>query len=220
LKILGEAFLKAKTARFQILDLIEKEIAAPRAKISPNAPEILMMKVKKPDQIGLIIGLRRQNHQRDPRRDARGRHHYRRRWLGLHNRQGRYGREAREIIANMTKRIFAGEEIRRRSNTAYGLRLLRQDRSECGRHGSCLGDGPIPRRTGRDLRKGRRQSAGSLVKEIDEKGRINLSVKQANPAFFVQEAGDAKPFGGGGLAQGENGGRPPQRSSRKGWKIM
>lgn len=55
LKILAEAFEKAKAARFQILDVIQKEIAAPRPKISPNAPEIIVMKIK-PDQIGLVIG--------------------------------------------------------------------------------------------------------------------------------------------------------------------
>ena len=33
-----------------------------------------------------------------------------------------------------------------------------------------------------------------VVKEIDEKGRINLSVKQANPSFFEGK----KPAGGGG----------------------
>ena len=55
LKILSEAFEKAKVARFKILDLIEKEIAVPRADISPNAPKILTLTIKQ-DQIGFIIG--------------------------------------------------------------------------------------------------------------------------------------------------------------------
>ena len=50
-----------------------------------------------------------------------------------------------------------------------------------------------------------------MVKEIDEKGRINLSVKQANPAFFVQKPETPKPFGGGGFGGRRDGGRPPQR---------
>ncbi|TSC55294.1 MAG: polyribonucleotide nucleotidyltransferase, partial [Parcubacteria group bacterium Greene0416_79] len=53
--ILAEAFAKARAARLKILDLIEKEIPAPRADISPRAPKITVMKVKK-DQIGLVIG--------------------------------------------------------------------------------------------------------------------------------------------------------------------
>ena len=53
--ILKEALVQGKEARLKILDVIEKEIPAPRADISPNAPKILIMKIKT-DQIGLVIG--------------------------------------------------------------------------------------------------------------------------------------------------------------------
>ncbi len=52
---LKEAMVQAKAARLQILDVIEKEIPAPRADISPTAPKILVMKIR-PDQIGGVIG--------------------------------------------------------------------------------------------------------------------------------------------------------------------
>ncbi len=55
IKILGEAMKQSKKARTTILDKIEKEIPSPRAQISPNAPKILIIKIK-PDQIGMIIG--------------------------------------------------------------------------------------------------------------------------------------------------------------------
>ena len=55
LKTLTEAFAQAKKARMQILEVITTEIAAPRADISPRAPKILTLKVKV-DQIGLVIG--------------------------------------------------------------------------------------------------------------------------------------------------------------------
>ncbi|OGI95543.1 polyribonucleotide nucleotidyltransferase [Candidatus Nomurabacteria bacterium RIFCSPLOWO2_01_FULL_42_17] len=55
IKILGEAMIQAKNARMIILDRIEKEIPAPRKDISPNAPKILIIKIK-PDMIGLVIG--------------------------------------------------------------------------------------------------------------------------------------------------------------------
>ncbi len=55
LHILNEALEKARVARLAILDVIEKAIAAPREKISPNAPEIVIVKIKQ-DQIGLVIG--------------------------------------------------------------------------------------------------------------------------------------------------------------------
>jgi len=55
IKILTEAMNQSKNARLTILEAIEKAIPAPRAEISPNAPRILIMKIK-PDQIGLVIG--------------------------------------------------------------------------------------------------------------------------------------------------------------------
>jgi polyribonucleotide nucleotidyltransferase len=55
IKILSEAMIQSKKARVAILDTIEKEIVKPRTDISPNAPKILIMKIK-PDQIGMIIG--------------------------------------------------------------------------------------------------------------------------------------------------------------------
>ena len=54
-KALKEAMVQAKTARLKILDVIEKEISAPRKDISVNAPKILVTKIR-PDQIGGVIG--------------------------------------------------------------------------------------------------------------------------------------------------------------------
>lgn len=53
--VLVEAFAQAKKARLQILEVITAAISAPRADISPRAPKILVTKVKV-DQIGLVIG--------------------------------------------------------------------------------------------------------------------------------------------------------------------
>ena len=55
IKILGEAMRQSKTARVAIIDRIEKEIPQPRANISPNAPKILIIKIN-PEKIGLVIG--------------------------------------------------------------------------------------------------------------------------------------------------------------------
>jgi len=54
-QILRDALEKAKAARIQILEVIEKEIPKPRADISPNAPKILVIKIL-PSQIGMVIG--------------------------------------------------------------------------------------------------------------------------------------------------------------------
>lgn len=53
--ILGEALAKAKAARLHILTTIESTLAAPRAHISPRAPEIVSLMIL-PEQIGLVIG--------------------------------------------------------------------------------------------------------------------------------------------------------------------
>lgn len=53
--IIVEALEKARIARLHILDKIESTISAPRKEISPNAPRVVIIKIK-PDQIGLVIG--------------------------------------------------------------------------------------------------------------------------------------------------------------------
>ncbi len=55
ISILAEAMEQARVARLQILETIEGEISVPRADISPNAPKILITKIKI-DQIGMVIG--------------------------------------------------------------------------------------------------------------------------------------------------------------------
>lgn len=55
IKILGEAMRQSKKARLEILDTIEKEIPKVRENISPNAPKILMINID-PEKIGLVIG--------------------------------------------------------------------------------------------------------------------------------------------------------------------
>ena len=53
--VLKDALVRAKTARLKILETIVKEIAEPRKDISPNAPKIVTVKINK-DQIGMVIG--------------------------------------------------------------------------------------------------------------------------------------------------------------------
>jgi len=55
LTVLAEAFAQAKKARLQILDVIAGAIAQPRADIHPRAPKIITLRVQV-DQIGLVIG--------------------------------------------------------------------------------------------------------------------------------------------------------------------
>ena len=54
-KVLSEALEKAKTARLAILDLMLKTLPASREKISPHAPTVIIVKID-PAKIGEVIG--------------------------------------------------------------------------------------------------------------------------------------------------------------------
>jgi polyribonucleotide nucleotidyltransferase len=53
--IIKEAIKRGNEALSEIIDVIEKEIKEPRPEISPNAPEIRIIKIQK-EQIGMVIG--------------------------------------------------------------------------------------------------------------------------------------------------------------------
>ena len=53
--VLKEALAQARTARMQILDVMEAQIAEPRKELSPYAPKIKMMNIN-PDKIKDVIG--------------------------------------------------------------------------------------------------------------------------------------------------------------------
>ncbi len=55
IKILGEALRDAKNARLTILESITNAISEPRADISPNAPKIKTITID-PEKIGMVIG--------------------------------------------------------------------------------------------------------------------------------------------------------------------
>lgn len=55
LEIIKEAFLQAKKARLEILDVITKELPAPRPELPSNAPRILKMQIST-EKIGAVIG--------------------------------------------------------------------------------------------------------------------------------------------------------------------
>jgi polyribonucleotide nucleotidyltransferase len=54
-RILREALERAKDARLKILEVMQKEIAAPRSEISPRAPKIITITID-PKKIGMVIG--------------------------------------------------------------------------------------------------------------------------------------------------------------------
>lgn len=203
LKILAEAFVKAKAARFKILDVIEKEIAAPRSSISPNAPEILIMKVK-PEQIGLIIGtggktineIRDVTHVEDITIEDDG--------SVFITGKGGTAEKAREIIANMTKEYMPGEkydgEVTRLMDFGFFVKI--GPNAEGLVHVSEMAPFRVER-VETYVKEG--DKVPVMVKEIDEKGRINLSVKQANADFFKKKEEAPRPAGRGPSNGGHGG---------------
>ena len=55
LDLTRQAFAQAKTARFQILEIMAKTLAAPRPELSKYAPRMETLRIP-PDKIGLLIG--------------------------------------------------------------------------------------------------------------------------------------------------------------------
>ncbi len=174
LKILKEAFEKAHAARMTILDLIEKEIKAPRKNISPNAPQILTMQVKQ-DQIGLIIGsggktikeIKENTGVEDITIEDDGS-------VFITGKNGT-AEKAKEIIYNMTREYKAGEKFEGEITKVveFGVFVRVAGNTEGLIHVS-----EIKSLEGAKLSD--RFKVGSkinvVIKAIDEKKRINLSV--------------------------------------------
>ena len=191
LPVLVEAFEKAKVARFKILDVIEKEIAAPRAKISPNAPEIIVMKIK-PEQIGLVIGtggktineIRDVTHVEDITIEDDG--------SIFITGKNETAAKAKEIIFNMTREYMPGEkfdgEVVRLMD--FGAFVKIGPNAEGLVHVSEIAPFRVER-VETYLKEG--DKVPVAVKEIDEKGRMNLSIKAANPDFFTKREETPKP---------------------------
>ena len=192
--ILTEALEKAKSARLRILEVMEKELAAPRPDISPNAPKILSIKIKV-DQIGLVIGgggktingiMEKTGAEIDIEDD------------GMVFVTGKNGaaEAALEIIAGMTREYLPGErfdgEVTRLMD--FGAFVKIGYNAEGLVHISELAPWRVNKVT--DLVK-EGDIVPVMVREVDEKGRLNLSIKAANPTFFKRPAGATDSEGGG-----------------------
>lgn len=191
LEILKEAFEKAKSARLRILDVIEKEIGKPREKISPNAPEIIVMKIK-PDQIGLVIGtggktineIRDTTLVEDITIEDDG--------TVFITGKNETAQKAKEIIYSMTREYVAGDkfegEVTRLMD--FGAFVKIGPNTEGLVHVSEIAPFRVER-VETYLKEG--DKVPVMVKETDEKGRINLSIKSINPNFFTKKEETPKP---------------------------
>ncbi len=185
--ILVEALAGAKAARLQILDVIEKEIAQPRAAISARAPEILSLKVK-PDQIGLVIGgggktingIREVTLVDDITIEDDG--------SVFITGRGGSAQKAKVMIEALVKEYKPGEvydgEVTRLMDFGAFVRVGPGKDAEGLVHVSEVAAFRINKisdavNVGDKVRV--------MIKEIDDKGRINLSIKMADPEFAVKK---------------------------------
>ncbi|MDB5225666.1 MAG: polyribonucleotide nucleotidyltransferase, polyribonucleotide nucleotidyltransferase [Candidatus Adlerbacteria bacterium] len=185
-EILTEALAGAKAARLQILDVIEKEIQAPRPNISPRAPEILSLTVK-PDQIGMVIGgggktingIRDITKVDDITIEDDG--------SVFITGKGGSAAKAKAMIEALVKEYKPGEvydgEVTRLMDFGAFVRVGPGKDAEGLVHVSEVAPFKINKISdavaiGDKVRV--------MIKEIDEKGRINLSIKMADPEFAIR----------------------------------
>ena len=200
LPVLTQAFAQAKTARIQILEVITKEIPAPRPDISPRAPKILTIVVKK-DQIGLVIGpggktingIRERTLADDITIEEDG-------TIFITGKNGAAEAAFKEI-ADLTREYMVGDRfegpvVRLMDFGAFVKISPNQD-------------GLVHVSEVAPFRIGKISDAVQLgdivpvvLKEIDEKGRYNLSIKAADPEWAARKG--LKPDESGG---DRNGGR-------------
>ncbi|MEK7480251.1 MAG: polyribonucleotide nucleotidyltransferase [Patescibacteria group bacterium] len=207
LTVLTEAFAQARKARLQILDVITKEIAAPRADISERAPKILTIIVKK-DQIGLVIGpggktingIRERTKCDDITIEEDG-------TIFITGKSGTAETAFKEIN-DLTREYMVGERFE-----GPVVRML--DFGAFVKIGPNT-DGLVHVSEIAPFRIDKISDAVAIgdivpvvIKEIDEKGRYNLSIKAADPDFASRKG--LKPSAGGGDYGRQNNSERPRR---------
>ena len=181
LQVLAEAFDQARKARMQILEVITKEIPEPRSDISPRAPKILTTHVKV-DQIGLVIGpggktingIRERTKCDDITIEEDG-------TIFITGKNGSAEAALKEVV-DLTREFFVGERfegpvvrmldfgafVKIGPNTDGLVHVSEIAPFRIEKIGDALSIGDV---------------VPVVIKEIDEKGRYNLSIKAADPEF-------------------------------------
>ena len=181
MSILKEALENAKEARHSILDTIEREISAPRKELPKNAPRIAIIKIRK-DRIGLVIGgggktineiRERTGTEIDIEEDG----------TVFITGKGNGADEAAKIISEMTREYSAGETYEGEvvKITDFGAFVKIGSSAEGLVHISEIAPFRIER-VEDVLKVGSKVPV--IIKGIDEKDRIKLSIKDRDPNFI------------------------------------
>jgi polyribonucleotide nucleotidyltransferase len=186
LHVLEEAFEKAKQARLKILGVMLAEINLPRADISPNAPKILLVKIKV-DQIGLVIGTGGKTI--NDIKEKTGVDGIDIEDDGTVYITGKNGtaEKAKKIIEDMTHEYKRGERFQGVvvKIAEFGAFVKIGGSTEGLVHISEIAPFRIDQ-VASYLKEG--DVVPVIVKEIDERDRIKLSIKDADPNFIKKPA--------------------------------
>lgn len=216
-KILIEALAKARVARLAILAKIKEAITAPRPEIKPSAPKIITIKIPV-DKIGAVIGPGGKNIQKISADTGSE--------IEIEDDGSVYitgkidgASAAKEIIEEMTHVYQPGErydgEVTRLMDFGAFVKIGRD--TEGLVHISELAPFRVDRVTD-VVKEGDRVPV--MVKEIDEKGRLNLSLKDADaeyagrkgakPSTLPAQAGNPPPRNNSHRRNDHRGPRPPR----------
>lgn len=184
LQILREAFEKAKSARLQILDVIENEIKTPRPELSPRAPRIISIKIR-PDQIGMVIGTGgkvineiKENTGVEIDIDDDGTVYITGEMVGAEKAKAAVEEIVREFKAGDR---LEGEVIR---VADFGAIVKLGPKSDGLVHVSEIAPFRVDK-TENYLKVGMKVPV--IIKGIDDKGRLKLSIKDADPKFIQKK---------------------------------
>jgi len=198
ISVLEIAFEKAKKARLQILNVITKAIPETRKDISANAPKILVIKIK-PDQIGGVIGSggktikaikEKTGAEVDIDDDGT---------VYLTGKNGA-AEKARTIVEAMTHEYRAGEKFQGTvvRVEAFGAFVNIAPDTDGLVHVSEIAPFRVDN-VGDYLKIG--DKVPVVVKEVDERDRIALSIKATAPDFIKRKTPSTPPVPPAGPAK-------------------
>jgi polyribonucleotide nucleotidyltransferase len=185
--VLSIALQKAKEARFKILDVMSGAINLPRENISPNAPKILTLSINK-ELIGSVIGPGGKMIKEIQEKTGAEINIEQDGTVFLIGKNGS-AEKAREIVYNLTREFKAGERFMGKVTRLmdFGAFVEFAPGFEGMVHVSEIAPFRVNRITD-VLREG--MEVPVIIKEIDEKKRINLSIKSADANFIKNPYGD------------------------------
>ena len=184
IKVLAEAMAEAKVARNKILDRIEEEIKAPRAEISPNAPKILIMKIK-PDQIGLVIGAGGKT-VKEIREKTGAEITIEDDGTVYLTGKGESAAEAKKIVEEMTREFKVGEMLKGEvvKIADFGAFVRLNSWTDGMVHISEIAPFRVERVS--DIIKEGMIVPVKVIKVDQERGKISLSIREADKDFFSE----------------------------------